>query len=62
MMEDTLLNSMITQGPWALLFLALFWWTLRENKNRENRYIEVIAKLSDEVIAEIKVIKEHILK
>lgn len=61
-MESELMNSMATQGPWALLFLALFWWTLRENKNRENKYIDVIEKLSDEVIAEIKVIKDHIMK
>lgn len=60
-MESELLNSMATQGPWALLFLALFWWTLKENKNRENKYIEVISKLSDEIIAEIKAIKVHIL-
>ena len=60
-MESTLMNSMVTQGPWALLFLSLFWWTLKENKNRENKYIEVISKLSDEIIAEIKAIKNHIL-
>ena len=61
-MENQLLDSVATQGPWALLFLALFWWTLKENKNRENKYIEVISKLSDEIIAEIKAIKGHILK
>lgn len=61
-MESELLNSMMSQGPWALLFLSLFWWTLRENKNRENKYIEVISKLSDEVISEIKAIKDHIMK
>jgi len=61
-MESTLMNSMATQGPWALLFLSLFWWTLKENKNRENKYIEVISKLSDEIITEIKTIKDHILK
>ena len=60
-MESTLLNSLATQGPWALLFLSLFWWTLKENKNRENKYIEVISKLSDEIITEIKSIKNHIL-
>jgi hypothetical protein len=62
LLESTLLNSVATQGPWALLFLSLFWWTLKENKNRENKYIEVISKLSDEIIAEIKAIKKHILK
>ena len=61
-MEKELLKSVATQGPWALLFLALFWWTLKENKNRENKYIEVISKLSDEIITEIKTIKDHILK
>jgi len=60
-MESTLMNSLATQGPWALLFLSLFWWTLKENKNRENKYIEVISKLSDEIITEIKSIKNHIL-
>ena len=60
-MESALMNSVATQGPWALLFLSLFWWTLKENKNRENKYIEVISKLSDEIIAEIKSIKNHIL-
>ena len=61
-MENELLKSVATQGPWALLFLALFWWTLKENKNRENKYIEVISKLSDKIIAEIETIKGYILK
>lgn len=24
-----------TQGPWALLFVMLFYWTLKEHKRRE---------------------------
>jgi hypothetical protein len=29
-------------GIWALLFVALFVWVLKQNEKRENRYIQVI--------------------
>lgn len=59
-MEETLLNFFGTQGPWALLFVSLFLWELRQNKEREKALIEVIDKLSDEIVKELTVIKERL--
>lgn len=62
-MEQTLLTFFQTQGPWALLFVALFIWVLRENQKRETRLIDVIDRLSekyDEMADDLKEIKNHL--
>lgn len=51
-----------TQGPWALLFVVLFFWTLREHKRREEGYVAVINRLNDEIVPDLRTIKEAVLK
>ncbi|KEO82089.1 BhlA/UviB family holin-like peptide [Tumebacillus flagellatus] len=60
-MESNILSFFQTQGPWALLFVLLFLWVLRENQQREARLIDVIDRLSekyDEITADLTEIKE----
>lgn len=62
-MDPTLLTFFQTQGPWALLFVALFLWVLRENQRRESRLIDVIDRLSqkyDEMSSDLRDIKESL--
>ena len=59
-MENALFNFFKTQGPWALLFVFLFLWELKQNKEREEALIEVISKLSDDIVKELTVIKERL--
>lgn len=46
-MEQGLLEFFKTQGPWALLFVMLFFYVLRENARREDRLIRCLEELSD---------------
>lgn len=62
-LEETLMNFFQTQGPWAILFVALFLWVLRENQKREGRLIDVIDRLSekyDEITADLRDIKDSL--
>lgn len=45
-MEQTVLNFFKTQGPWALLFVFLLFWVLKENSKREIKYQCIIQDLS----------------
>jgi hypothetical protein len=53
--DTTLFTFFQTQGPWALLFVMLFYWTLKEHKRREQElmsYNQMFQKaLSDLVVA-----------
>lgn len=60
--EGTVLQYFMTQGPWAILFVVLFFWVLREHKRREEALIGVIDKLSDEIIPDLREIKQVVLK
>lgn len=62
-MEQTVMQFFSTQGPWAILFVALFFWVLKENKSRENSLIDVINRLSDkydEMAADLRDIKDSL--
>jgi len=58
--EEALFSFFKTQGPWALLFVTLLLWELKQNKERERALVEVIDKLSDEIVRELTVIKERL--
>jgi hypothetical protein len=62
-METTILSFFEKQGPWALLFVLLFLWVLRENQRRETRLIDVIDRLSDkydEMSTDLRDIKDSL--
>lgn len=45
-LEQTVLDFFKTQGPWALLFVVLLFWVLKENSKREIKYQCIIQDLS----------------
>lgn len=47
MNEKTIFDLAITQGIWAVLFVSLLFYVLRENSKREAKYQDVISSLSD---------------
>ena len=47
MMEGKILQTVISQGVWAVLFVYLLFYVLKENGAREARYQEIINKLTE---------------
>lgn len=47
--EGTILAEALKQSLWAALFIALLWWVLRTNEQREQRYLQIIKTLSDDL-------------
>lgn len=63
------LDIVVSYGVFAILFVALLIWVLKENNKRELKYQETIDKLADilntEFLAiknDVKDIKNYILK
>jgi len=44
-METEVLKSVASQGPWAVLFVALLFYVLRINERREERLLSALEKL-----------------
>lgn len=59
-MESKLIEAAVSQGPWAILFVTLFLYTVKDARRREGKYQDVIAKLSDIINIDIKEIKEAV--
>jgi hypothetical protein len=45
--QDSLLQYFITQGVFAVLFVCLLWWVLRENSKREAKLTDVNLKMTE---------------
>lgn len=45
-MEQEIIKVAATQGLWALLFVALLFWVLRENAKREDNYQQLLQDLT----------------
>lgn len=48
-MEQEIIKVAATQGLWALLFVALLFWVLRENAKREDNYQQLLQDLTDKL-------------
>ena len=59
-MDSKLIDMATSQGIWAVLFIILFLYIIRDTKQRENKYQEMIVKLSDIISTEIKDIKDTV--
>ena len=62
-MDASTLSFFATQGPWALLFVLLLFWVLRENAKREERLIKCLDDLApkiDGIVHDLGEIKEQI--
>ncbi len=51
MHETELLKIAATQGPWAVLFVALLFYTMRDAANRERLLMDFLGKLADSLRA-----------
>lgn len=47
-LEQEILKIAASQGPWAVLFVALFYYVLRENAKREERLLSCLDKLGEQ--------------
>lgn len=62
---ETSLTYFQSQGPWALLFVILLFWVLKENAKREERLISCLDELSskyDTISKDVGEIKDSIVK
>lgn len=51
-MDQNLVQYFVTQGPFAVLFLCLLWWVLRESARREERLISSLDRITDRLNAQ----------
>ncbi len=58
-METEIINMVISQGIFAVLFVWLFFDTRKDSKQREEKYINTIDKLTDK-ISIVEDIKEDV--
>lgn len=48
-MDSEVIKLVASQGAWALLFVWLLFYVLKENSKRENNYQTTINKLADKL-------------
>ena len=55
-MEQDIMKMAASQGLWAVLFVALLFWVLRENAKREENYQKLLQDLTDkfEILEDVK--------
>lgn len=58
-MENEVIKNIATQGAWALLFVWLLFYVLKENSKRESNYQQTINKLADK-LSMVEDIKEDV--
>ncbi|NMM62377.1 hypothetical protein HBE96_06680 [Clostridium sp. P21] len=71
-MENEVFKLALQQGLWAALFVALLFFVLKENSKREEKYQDIISKLTDKfeciekglngIKEDIKEVKDKIFK
>jgi preprotein translocase subunit YajC len=59
LLENKILETLATQGPFVVLFVYLLFYVLKQNATREGRYQETITKLADR-LAVVEDIKESL--
>lgn len=61
-MEQEVLKIAASQGLWAVLFVALLYWVLKENAKREAKYQELLSELTNKfgVLEDVKVTVDRI--
>ena len=65
MATKELLGYFLTQGPFAVLFVWLFWYQVKSSESREKRYqflLESMADKYDGIKDEIREMKERLPK
>ena len=49
-MEQEIIKLAASQGLWAVLFVALLFWVLRENAKREGNYQQLLQELTSKLV------------
>jgi len=60
-----LLGYFLTQGPFAVLFVWLFWYQVKSSESREKSYQQLLEAMSekyDVIVEEIREVKERLPK
>lgn len=60
-----LLGYFLTQGPFAVLFVWLFWYQVKSSESREKRYqflLEAMADKYDGILEEMREMKNQLSK
>ena len=60
-----LLSYFLTQGPFAVLFVWLFWYQVKSSESREKSYQQLLETMSekyDVIVEEIREVKERLPK
>ncbi|MGN7386168.1 BhlA/UviB family holin-like peptide [Sporosarcina sp. SAFN-015] len=60
-----LLGYFLTQGPFAVLFVWLFWYQVKSSESREKSYQQLLETMSekyDVIVEEIREVKERLPK
>ncbi|MCM3744745.1 BhlA/UviB family holin-like peptide [Sporosarcina luteola] len=63
MATKELLSYFLTQGPFAVLFVWLFWYQVKSSESREKRnqfLLEAMAHKYDEIVEELRDVKERL--
>lgn len=50
-MEQSIMKLILSQGIFAVLFVYLLLYVLKENSNRENNYQKIVTELSNAIPA-----------
>lgn len=65
-MEQEIIKVAATQGLWAVLFVVLLFWVLRENAKREDNYQQLLLDLTgkfgilEEVQRDVREVKQTV--
>jgi BhlA holin family len=69
MNETEIFKLMLTQGPFAILFVWLLFYVMKTNKEREAqsaereaKYQALLVKVTDDIIVDLRDIKTHLRK
>lgn len=62
-MDNELIKYFISQGPFAVLFIWLFWYQVKSSEAREERYQSLLTAMTekyDDIAEEIRKVKERL--
>ena len=59
-MQEQLINAAVKEGLFALLFVGLLWWVLRESSRREDKLMEESKRREDAILQTLTKIEGHL--
>ena len=60
---DVITQYFLTQGPFAVLFVWLFWYQVKSSEQREEKYQKLLQAMTekyDDIAMEIRKVKERL--